>query len=108
MKCRWCGKEFEPNADQQIYCGVDCSQEVNYQRAKICGKIKSVAKKFKFNVENESKIINAKLMIFKNGDVYRCPCDANNPNRFCGSAQCIADTVYNGHCHCNLFHKKEM
>jgi 1-aminocyclopropane-1-carboxylate deaminase/D-cysteine desulfhydrase-like pyridoxal-dependent ACC family enzyme len=106
-KCKWCGKEFEPNAENQVFCGIDCSSAHNYQRAKISNKIKSIAKKFDFEVKNESKIINAKLMIFRNGNVYRCPCDAQNPKRYCGSAQCIADTVYNGHCHCNLFHKKE-
>jgi hypothetical protein len=108
-KCKWCGKEFEQNAENQIFCGVDCSGAYNYQRAKAQRKVKQVARDFDFDIseQNFRKIINAKLMIFKSGNIYRCPCDAQNPKRFCGSAQCIADTVNNGHCHCNLFFKKE-
>jgi hypothetical protein len=106
-RCRFCGKEFEQKTHNQVFCGVDCSIKNNETRAKIRSKIKSVAKEFDFEIKNQNKIINAKLMIFKSGNIYRCPCDASNPKRYCGSAQCIADTVYNGHCHCNLFHKKE-
>ena len=105
-RCKWCGKEFEPNSENQIFCGVDCSGGYNYQRAKASRKIRQVAREFDFDIQNEKKNVNAKLMIFKSGNIYRCPCDASNPKRYCGSAQCIADTVYQGHCHCNLFHKK--
>lgn len=106
-RCKWCGKEFETNYPIQKYCSTGCYEEVCNQRIKAHAKIRYISKKFKFDVKNKQKIINAKVMIFKNGDIYRCPCDAQNPKRYCGSAQCIADTVYQGHCHCNLFHKKE-
>lgn len=46
----------------------------------------------------------AKIRAFGDGNIHRCPCDADNPDRYCGSARCIADVVYKGHCHCNLFH----
>lgn len=106
-RCKWCGKEFEQNSYNQVFCGVDCTGKYNELAAKIKRKIKKVAKEFDFDVKNESKIVRAKLMLFKHDNVFRCPCDAQNPKRYCGSAQCIADTMNNGHCHCNLFHKKE-
>lgn len=106
-RCKWCGKEFEPHCATHILCSYDCSHKYNHQKAVISRKIKLIGREFNFDVENKDKIINAKLMIFKDGNVLRCPCDANNPDRYCGSAQCIADVINNGHCHCNLFHKKK-
>ena len=106
-RCKLCGKEFEPNSYNHTYCDNKCTERYNDLRGKIKRKIKQIAKEFDFNVQNEKKIVNAKLMLFKHDNVFRCPCDAQNPKRYCGSAQCIADTVNNGHCHCNLFHKKE-
>ena len=107
-KCKWCGKEFEPKNYNQVYCSERCNNTVNNLRSRIKSKIKRISKKFNFEVKNVNKIINAKLMIFKNSNPYRCPCDASNPERYCGSAQCIADTLYQGHCHCNLFHKRNI
>ena len=106
MKCKYCGKEFE-NRDTQKYCSTDCYFAYNDKKTRIKAKIKRLAEKYDFQLKNLDKIVNAKMMLFKTGDVTRCPCDADNQKRFCGSAQCIADTVYKGHCHCNLFHLKD-
>lgn len=70
-------------------------------------KINSITKRFDFEARNIDKIMKAKIMIFKNGNIHRCPCDAGNPDRYCGSARCIADVVYKGHCHCSLFWSKK-
>ena len=102
-RCKWCGKEFIPFNKYQKFCSEDCCYIAGLQKHKIDYKIKNVAKLYNFDIKNKDKILNAKLLIFKDGNIHRCPCDADNPNRFCGSAQCIADVVYKGHCHCSLF-----
>ena len=107
-KCKWCGNDFEVRNYNQVFCCEKCKKESNILRAKIRSRIKTIARHFGFEIKNMNKIINAKMLIFKNDNPYRCPCDASNPDRYCGSAQCIADTVYQGHCHCNLFHKKNI
>lgn len=106
MKCRWCGKEFEAR-DNQIYCSLDCRYMADTKRGNINQKIRNIARKYDFDVKNKDKIVKAKMMMFAGGDLKRCPCDADNPERFCGSARCIADVVYKGHCHCSLFWYKK-
>ena len=107
MKCKQCGKEFEPKQGNQKFCSEDCRVKVNVAQIKMTAKIKAIAKKFDFDLKNKDKIIRAKMMLFNANDVHRCPCDADNPKRFCGSALCIHDVVHYGHCHCNLFHLKD-
>lgn len=34
-------------------------------------------------------------------DWKRCPCDKNNPDRYCGSKLCQEDTINDGYCHCH-------
>jgi len=34
-------------------------------------------------------------------DWKRCPCDKNNPDRYCGSKLCQQDTINDGYCHCH-------
>lgn len=104
MKCKNCGKEFEKKGENQVYCTPYCYMKANEKRYKIKNKISRIAKNFDFEVRNRDKIINAKMIMFSADDIYRCPCDADNPDRYCGSARCITDVVYKGHCHCNLFH----
>lgn len=105
-KCRWCGKEFD-DEDREIYCSYRCYYEAVVARSKIRGFISRMSKKFNLDVKNRDKIIKAKLMLFAKGDIKRCPCDAQNPERYCGSLRCLADIQNNGHCHCNLFHLKD-
>lgn len=104
-KCLYCGKDFIPK-DNQKFCTTECYLEYNAKKTRLKTAIKRIAKKYDFEIENLSKIVNAKMLLFKHDNLKRCPCDANNAKRFCGSAQCIADVVYKGHCHCNLFHLK--
>jgi hypothetical protein len=107
MKCRVCGKEFEPKTKNQIYCGVDCYQKQNKKYTKAYILIKAVQRKFGFSVKNIEKIVRAKTLLFDDDNLMRCPCDAQNKNRYCGSALCIADVVYKGCCHCHLFHSEK-
>lgn len=104
-KCPYCGKEFTPK-DNQKYCGNDCYMAYNAEKLRTKAMIKRLAKKYDFDVKNIDKIVNAKMLLFVNGERKKCPCDATNPKRFCGSALCIHDVVHYGHCHCNLFHLK--
>ena len=64
-----------------------------------------------YHVEQQQlqKIIKAKMLIFRGKDkeIHRCPCDSNNPKRYCGSQLCKQDILYDGHCHCNLFWVRE-
>ena len=41
--------------------------------------------------KNIEKIANAKKMMFGEQEWQRCPCDGNNPARYCISAQCRKD-----------------
>ena len=54
------------------------------------------------------KIANAKAKMFKDSDWHRCPCDGQNPNRFCISEQCHKDVEEMGHCHYNCYQKKSV
>lgn len=105
-RCAWCGKEFY-DFDITQCCCQDHRYLLNTTKTKIKSKIRNVAKRFDFDVQNLDKIVNAKIRFFKDGDYTRCPCDADNPERYCGSALCISDVVTKGHCHCHLFHKKD-
>ena len=40
---------------------------------------------------------------FLGEDWVRCPCDADNPGRFCISTQCRSEIEKNGTCHCGAF-----
>ena len=106
MKCKYCGKEFD-GRDAKKYCSIDCYIEYNAKKNQTKASIKRMAKKYGFELKNLDKILNAKMLLFKNDNLKRCPCDSNNPKRFCGSALCIHDVVHYGHCHCNLFHLKD-
>lgn len=106
IKCKWCGKEFEKR-DTQVYCSYDCARDYNDKVVSIKSKIKNIAKKYDFEIKNMDKIVNAKMMLFKHDDLKSCPCDSQNPNRFCGSALCIHDTIHKGYCCCNMFHAKK-
>lgn len=106
-KCLLCGKEFIAYDDRERCCPGDCKAIYNRQRKKILQKIAGIEKKYDFQTKNVIPIVMAKIRAFGDGNIHRCPCDADNPDRYCGSAQCIADVVYQGHCHCNLFHKKD-
>lgn len=109
MICKWCKREFEPNPRQpaQRFCSYHCKTTYHGAVSKIKSKVKTILLKHgDYHVEEEKlkKIINAKVLLFANsGDIHRCPCDANNPERFCGSKLCQKDILQDGHCHCNLF-----
>ena len=105
-KCKFCGNEIK-RTDRREYCSLECYEKSKLSRSRVFNLISRIAKTHDFEVKNKSKIVKAKMLIFKNGDLKYCPCDANNPDRFCGSARCIADVVYKGHCCCNLFHYKK-
>lgn len=55
-------------------------------------------------MKNFDKIVRAKKMMFSD-DLTRCPCDGNNPDRYCGSRLCMQNIEEDGHCHCNMFFK---
>lgn len=102
--CKMCGKEII-RTDREVFCSQQCAYKYKTVRHGLVRILNRLAKQYDFELDNIDKIVNAKMMLFgRHGeDVKRCPCDANNPKRFCGSTQCIADTVYHGHCHCRLF-----
>lgn len=106
MKCKRCGKEFESVSGKE-YCSWDCRHESDRKTDLFNKAIKRIANKYNFEIKNKEKITKAKVMIFREGNLLRCPCDADNPDRYCGSARCIADVVYKGHCHCSLFWSKK-
>ena len=106
-KCLLCGKEFTAYSSGEVACTGDCKAIYNSQKKKILSKIATIEKKYDFQTKNVRPIVMAKIRAFGDGNVHRCPCDADNPDRYCGSARCIADVVYQGHCHCNLFHSKK-
>lgn len=105
-KCKWCGKEIT-RTDRIKFCSPECGRKANAETTHLSNKINTIAKKYNLEVKNKDKIIRAKMMLFAGGDLKRCPCDAQNPNRYCGSLQCLADIWNDGHCHCNLFHLKK-
>ena len=102
--CKMCGKEIT-RTDREVFCSQECAYDYKSIRTNLVRSLNRLAKRYGFELNNVDKIVNAKMMLFGRyrKDVKRCPCDAENPKRFCGSALCIADTVKDGHCHCNLF-----
>ena len=56
--------------------------------------------------KNIEKIAKAKNMMFGEEEWQRCPCDGNNPNRYCGSSLCMNDIKEKGICHCNCYSLK--
>lgn len=56
---------------------------------------------------NIEKIARAKNMMFGLSEWQRCPCDGQNPDRYCGSKLCHDDIERDGICHCRCFTKKE-
>lgn len=82
----------------------------------ILEKMKQAGAQFGFETnENGIKIARAKKRMFVDSvpdEAYtgeewkRCPCDGQNPNRFCVSELCQNDVKEKGVCHCNCHHKK--
>lgn len=107
VKCKNCGKEFEKKTGLQMFCCEDCRRSYEKFSKAIRAKISKLASEHGFDVKNKEKIVRAKEMIFGRENLKFCPCDAKNPNRYCGSALCISDIVYKGKCHCSLFHAKK-
>lgn len=105
-RCQYCGKEIE-NPRKKTYCSTDCSYNYQVDIAKIRNCIKTVARKNNFDVKNAESITRAKIRFFRGKNLKRCPCDADNPERYCGSPLCITDVINEGHCHCNLFWRKK-
>lgn len=113
MRCKWCKKEFEPNPlrPTKRFCCHECKMEYHGAVSKIKSKVKTILLKhgdFHVTEEQLKKIINAKIILFApGGNIHRCPCDGDNPERFCGSKLCTSDVERDGHCHCNLFWRHE-
>lgn len=105
-KCKYCGKEIT-RTDRDVFCSQECAYIYKTTRHGIKRTIQRIAKKYDFELKNLDKILNAKMLLTSDNPK-RCPCDIDNPKRFCGSAQCIADTIYQGHCHCSLFWLKNV
>lgn len=103
MKCKWCGKEIQL-IGRTKFCCPDCLYNFNLARATIDSRIRTIAKKNGFGMtDNRTKIEKAKIMLFKGGDYMRCPCSADDPERYCGSPKCINEVKEKGICHCHLF-----
>ena len=56
--------------------------------------------------KNVQKIANAKQMMFGENEWHRCPCDGQNPERYCISELCRSDIERDGECHCHCYCKK--
>lgn len=106
-KCKHCGKEFVKKSSRQLFCCFKCHYEYATKKRKLINRIKSIAKENNFELKNMDKIVRAKMMLFGKANPLLCPCSSNNPNRYCGSALCIADTIYKGHCHCSMMYAKK-
>lgn len=110
MKCIWCKNEFTPNPSRptQRFCCPHCREQYHEAQLLIKRKVKTILLKHgDFHVEEEQlkKIIKAKIMIFGPHlkQIHKCPCDALNKYRYCGSDRCLQDIEEEGHCHCQLF-----
>lgn len=107
-RCRWCGKLYTPKADHQKYCCGKCRSDQFNMTITAKRKIRRLAKlsQKELNLANFSKIIDAKILMFK--DKYlRCPCDAKDRMRYCGSKKCLKEIEEVGQCHCGLFKEKK-
>ena len=60
-------------------------------------------KGYQINEKNFDKIMKAKRNFFKDGNLLRCPCKAQDEEKYCGSEKCQAEILEKGHCCCNLF-----
>lgn len=70
----------------------------------ILEKLKIIAKTNGFSLsKNANNIAKAKSIMFDEKDWYKCPCDAENYERFCCSQLCQSDVRAKGKCHCNLY-----
>ena len=59
-----------------------------------------------YETKNIEKIAKAKQMMFGKDEWQRCPCDGNNPERYCISSLCKKDIAEKGICHCNCYKKE--
>ena len=64
--CKMCGNEIT-RTDRNFYCSEDWSNKANAILSRTKSMIKRIAKKHNFEIKNESKIIKAKFLLFKNG-----------------------------------------
>lgn len=66
MKCRWCGKEFEPKDSHHKYCQPQCKTDEYNTEIKAKRHFRRIAKEngFEVDLSKISKITNAKLMMF--------------------------------------------
>lgn len=108
MKCKWCGKEFEPVAKHHKYCCRECKTEEFNTTIKAKRHFYRIAIENNFVVDKSkiNKITAAKIMMFKK-DYLRCPCDAMDDFRYCGSPKCLGEITAKGECHCGLFKGKQ-
>ena len=40
-------------------------------------------------------------------DEYQCPCFPDDVNHYCISSMCLQEALEKGHCHCNLFKRRQ-
>lgn len=108
MKCKWCGKEFEPKNKIHKYCCYHCRTEEFNTIITAKRNFRRIAKEneIELNLENLNKITNAKMIMFKK-NYLQCPCDASDKERYCGSKKCIEEVKTKGICHCGLFKEKK-
>lgn len=101
--CMNCGKEFTPKTKYQIFCSHDCYIDMSYFVQNTKNKLIRIADNNCFIVNNLSKIVKAKRLLFRHDSMMRCPCAANDKDRYCGSPKCIQEIKENGVCHCGLY-----
>lgn len=106
MKCLNCGKDNPPSLSHRArkFCCKDCQQKYFNKKAKVKRLINRIAKEYGLQVRNVDKIVKAKLLLFKE-DLSRCPCMAQDVEKYCGSTKCLNEINKKGNCCCNLFFK---
>lgn len=88
-------------AQAELLADSSCRKETMKDR------IEKIAKNKDFRLSNNvDKIIKAKKIMFEDTEWQRCPCDAQNKDRYCGSTLCENDVKESGKCHCGLFLRK--
>lgn len=76
----------------------------NKDKEKILAEMQKIAENSNLiDTGNMQKIANAKAMMFGLEEWTRCPCDGNNPNRYCISPLCLKDIKEKGRCHCSCY-----